>query len=550
MKRYSSYAFLLALVFFVSVLALFTEIMEPDGALYATIAKTMAQRGDWVNLYARNADWLDKPHLPFWLAALFFKLFGIHAFAYKLPSFLIGWFGVFLLYQFAKRFYGKGQAWMAAIIYATAFHMIISNFDVRAEIYLATFTFAGIYYYYRAYLSNWSYIVPGSFFVACAVMTKGIFVMIPILASFVLFWLFTKQYKELWKWKWWVAILLIGIFILPELYCLYQQFDLHPEKWVFGRQDVSGLRFFFWDSQFGRFFNTGPIKGKGDLSFFLHTTLWAFLPWSILLYAALYVNFHQLKSKMVNGALWLPLCSATITFLLFSFSKFQLPHYIIIIFPQFALISANFIEALTPKQLRVWTKVQNVLYVIIVMLLVCIAVLFSPNYQIVVISALVVFTALTFWFSSAWEKKKQLLFRGGFIAILFMAFAYCFFYPQLLRYQAGMEAGKWISMHVPKAKVHAFRADDNDNSIAFYAPGEIQYSYEVNQLKKVYVADSDGEQLIFTSEEGLQKLRQHFSVRVLKQFDYFHITKLNSAFLNYRTRPEILSHFYILRISD
>lgn len=71
--------------------------------------------------------------------------------------------------------------------------------------------------------------------------------------------------------------IILLIFISPELICLYIQFDSHPEKIVFGNTHVSGIRFFFWDSQFGRFFNTGPIKGKGD-PFFLYAHVIVGLP--------------------------------------------------------------------------------------------------------------------------------------------------------------------------------------------------------------------------------------------------------------------------------
>src|SRR5262249_55111305 len=87
--------------------------------------------------------------------------------------------------------------------------------------------------------------------------------------------------------RWWGTALVILVGLTPELYCLYAQFDAHPDKLVFGQTGVSGLRFFFWDSQFGRFLNTGPIRGHGTPWFFLHTTLWAFWPWSGVLALAL-----------------------------------------------------------------------------------------------------------------------------------------------------------------------------------------------------------------------------------------------------------------------
>ncbi len=130
-------------------------------------------------------------------------------------------------------------------------------------------------------------LVAGSLLAACAVMTKGPFVLITIGAGFVIDWLIKKDWKQLLHPRWWLALVLVTFFIIPELYCLYVQFDAAPQKIVFGHTGVSGLRFFFWDSQFGRFFNTGPIRGKGDPFFYFHTLLWAFLPWSLLLYAAM-----------------------------------------------------------------------------------------------------------------------------------------------------------------------------------------------------------------------------------------------------------------------
>jgi 4-amino-4-deoxy-L-arabinose transferase-like glycosyltransferase len=60
-----------------NALGLFNDIIEPDGALYASIAKYIATKNDWINLYGNGADWLDKPHFPFWISAISYKIFGI-----------------------------------------------------------------------------------------------------------------------------------------------------------------------------------------------------------------------------------------------------------------------------------------------------------------------------------------------------------------------------------------------------------------------------------------------------------------------------------------
>ena len=282
----------------INLSGLFITVFEPDAALYATIAKTMAQSGDYINLMLQGQDWLDKPHFPFWITAISFKLFGIHTFSYKLPALLFWAMGLCYIWRFAFLLYNKQVAQLAALIYLSAAHLVISNNDVRAEPYLTGLIIGSIYHFCRSSEKELSlHLVAGAFFAACAVMTKGPFVLITIGGGFILEWIVKAKWAEFAKPRWWLALLLVSIFILPELISLYIQFDLHPEKIVFNKSGVSGIKFFFWDSQFGRFFNTGPIKGQGNIFFYLHTLLWAFLPWPLLLLAAIVWKIKNAKQK-------------------------------------------------------------------------------------------------------------------------------------------------------------------------------------------------------------------------------------------------------------
>ncbi|MFQ3427292.1 ArnT family glycosyltransferase, partial [Escherichia coli] len=65
---------------------LFIPIMEPDAGVYAQVSMEMHDRNDFLSIYHKGADWLDKPHFPFWMSALSFKIFGVNTFAYKLPA--------------------------------------------------------------------------------------------------------------------------------------------------------------------------------------------------------------------------------------------------------------------------------------------------------------------------------------------------------------------------------------------------------------------------------------------------------------------------------
>src|SRR6188768_137619 len=172
---------------------LFNEILEPDSALYASIAKQIALSNDWINLYGDGSDWLDKPHFPFWMAALSFKIFGINAFAYKLPSFLFWLLGARFTFLLARQLFNETIAAMAVLIYISSLHTVLANFDVRAEGYLTCCTVAAIYYICKAeQAKNIGYIVLAALFSAFAIMTKGVFILCTIAGGHVLYWIINK----------------------------------------------------------------------------------------------------------------------------------------------------------------------------------------------------------------------------------------------------------------------------------------------------------------------------------------------------------------------
>lgn len=533
---------MLALVVFASIPALFGPVMEPDSALYASIAKNMVQRGEWMDLYVRGVDWLDKPHLTFWIAAVFFKLFGISAFAYKLPNFLFGLLGAWYLFKFAKSLYSEKVAWLSALIFLSSIHIIISMVDVRAEIYITTFTFASLYHYYKGQNGRFWHLVAGSFMAACAIMIKGIFVLITILGGMILYWLLTKQLKQLLKIKWWLALILIGVFITPELYSLYTQFDLHPEKVMFGKSNVSGLKFFVWDSQFGRFFNNGPIKGKGDPSFFLHTTLWAFLPWCFLFYTAVFKQFKtsDTKAKPEIIIIW---ASAGITFLLFSLSKFQLPHYILMILPQFAIITASYIDRLNAKEARTFAIIQKVVLVLVSLILIAIAYItdFPSRYIFMGIVIAIALRGLLFFKANS---ANDMVGISAITSISFAIFASIYFYPNILKYEAGKEAAIWLNKNKPELKSAVFN-NGEAFSYDFYAKADPIYFWEKKSLSEY---PTKKELAIYVQESRLPELKQDYRVQILKEFDYYHATKLSLKFLNAKTRSQTLEKYYLVKI--
>ncbi|RYY35733.1 MAG: phospholipid carrier-dependent glycosyltransferase [Sphingobacteriaceae bacterium] len=533
----------------INLSGLFVPLMNPDATLYATIAKTMVQRNDYINIIVNGADWLDKPHFPFWMAALFFKIFGINTWVYKLSGIVFMLMAAIYTYKFAKSLYNAEVAIWSVLILLTSQHIILSDNDVRAEPYLTGLIIASVYHFYKAERTfNYWHLTAACLFAGCAVMTKGVFVLITIGGAIAGHLIITGQWKRLLHWRWLLAFVLILLFTLPEVYCLYVQFDAHPEKMVFGQQGISGIKFFFWDSQFGRFFNTGPIKGTGDPFFFVHTTLWAFLPWSLLLFAAIF-QYIKRGVKNVRAYEWYCLCGALLTFLIFSASKFQLPHYLNIVFPFFAIITAQYVCSVQHKQtLKAIGKTQWIVITLMLAMILALHYFYRAETATTTMWVVIAILLLMLFIIPA-KASTQWHQRIGFATILAAVIVNIYiniaFYPSVLKYQAGSEAAMWINKHNPK-KMPLLQTGDRVNfAMAFY----------LNQPMLNLAADSTikkptGAFLLYAPANQVDDIAAGRTVKKLQTFYNYPITRLKPSFLNHETRKEQLQEMQLVQVGE
>lgn len=526
----------------VTSLGLNLDLIYPDASLYASIAKTMVLQNDYVNLYFLGDDWLDKPHLPFWLTAISFKIFGFSNFAYKIPAILVFYMGVLYTFKFAKNNYNIDVAWLSVLILITSFHSVLSNFDVRAEPYLTGFIITATYYF-DVYIkkNKFKHLVLATLFAAFAVMTKGLFALMPIVFGFGLYFILQKKWKELFSFKWIIATFLLFIFIIPELYCLYVQFDLHPEKIVFGQKNVSGIKFFFWDSQFGRFLNSGPIKGNGSIFFFLHTILWAFFPWAIVFYVAL---INKLESKVQLQKTELITIFGTLgTILIFSLSKFQLAHYTNIVFPFMAIVTANFLnEKRDTIFQKKWFLIQYWFQIVLVIAAICFVIFLKLKVSIVYFISIGFLIFIKFWlYKLSIYKLHAKLFNLVLVSVFFYGFLFTVFYKTILKYQANVMAAKFVNEHFD-GKATALKTNKTLFDFDFYTDKTTTF-IDLNEIEK------SSKYPMYVSENELNIIKEnHIQFDTIQTFSSFHISKLSIKFLNEKTRESTLEKKYLIKI--
>jgi len=337
--------FLLGIVY---IIGLFVPLLDNDSAHHADIALHMYLTGDYVSLVDEGRDYLDKPHLLFWLSAGSYHLFGVTSFAYKFPSFLFTIFGLYSTYRLGKSLYSIGVGKLASLIIASAFAFMLANNDVRMEAILtASIAFATwqlVDWVNKKYFIN---ALGAALGLALAFSTKGLIgVFVPAIGIFF-YIVYKKEWRSFLHWQLLVIILSFFVFISPVLYCYYLQFDLHPEKIIRGKTGWSGVKFILWQQTFERYEGKSfGGAGSKDYFFFFHSFLWAFAPWSIITYIAV---INRIKNFSSGKYEWLATGTILDAAIMITFSGFKLPHYINIIFPVVAVLTSAYLLEKTTK---------------------------------------------------------------------------------------------------------------------------------------------------------------------------------------------------------
>jgi hypothetical protein len=148
-----------------------------------------------------------------------------------------------------------------------------------------------------------------------------------------------------------------------------------------------------------------------------------------------------------------------------------------------------------------------------------------------------------FFFKLKDKSLYGVITKGVCFSVLLAMFLNTIFYPQLMKYEAGLMAAKWQQRNLPNKVIPMF----NCNEYAFIFYGNTSLSIEskiVNTLKK----DSNPTILIYKKE--LMKLNKDSVIaKVLSEFPYFRITQLDATFFNYKTRWQSLDTLMIAEIT-
>ena len=524
-----TFYFLLLVLALVHLLGFALDVMEVDSAQLAEISREMLLSGNPFQLTFLNEPYLDKPHLLFWTGALTMNLFGVSSMAYKLPSLLFAALCIFSVYRFSKLFYEDTTAKLAAMIVASHQAMFIATNDVRADTILMGMVMFSIWQLGALYQSGrFRHLFLASAGIAFAMMAKGpIGFMVPLFA-FMPALFFTKKWKQLISVKWIWGILIGAIFLLPICFAHYHQFG------------VAGLRFYFWTQSFGRITGESDWRNNPDMFFVVHTTLWAFLPYSLFLVYGIGKTAANIFRRQPIPELF-SFFGLVVTLFALSRSNYQLPHYFYVVYPLGAVVAANAFTQLLNQNGKWWKYIQHLLIALGLLLPLLIVFYVFPA-SLMVKSA---FVATTLALAIFFVARKNIVVSTVLTFAFLNSCLSTVFYPQLLKYQSNTLIGKYLKQqHADERNVTVF---DSWRVYALSFNAEI-VPYCSNNYDELKERIGNKKHFVVCKPEILPQLDKDYKTKLCMETDDFPISQLTLGFLNPNTRASAVRKVCVVEV--
>lgn len=542
MKHNIFYFLLIVLCVLVYVTGLFPDV-GIDSAKYAAVSRHMYESGDFIHLKIHDEPYMQKPLLFFWLSALSFSVFGLSMFAFKLPSLIFSFLGIYSTYRLAKIFYGKSVAIISAIVYASSQMLFLYNNDMHTDALLTANIIFGCWQL-AAYLKNNKLInlILGFTGIGLAMITKGpVGLAVPVFAiggHLIL----KKEWSKIFSFKWLIALPILAIILYPTLKGIYDQFG-----W-------EGIRFYFFTNNIGRI--TGTYSGTStDYSYYFHTLIYIFLPWSLFAYTAFFVNagslFHRNKRHRKRKEYMTYSAIIIYTFIL-SISRQKAPHYFFPLIPFLSIIVADLIHRVA--NIDSMKGVYNLMkgFKIIIILLVWILILITlfyvfPSHRIEICLPLAfIFLLLIYSISQPLTKKEALIIPLVITSLGVNFVINSHFMPSAFEYNGAIQASyRYNELAADNETLYTYKYDLFET---YYYPENVSVRvFDSDELKEAL----SGTNIWFiTTEEGYDEIVIMAKNRISISIPFLSrkISELNLNFFNPALREKDMKKLYLLKV--
>ena len=514
------------------------DLMEVDAAQYASMGQEMNHSGLWVTLHEHGAKYQsrgypDKPPLVFWAAALGTKVLGATNAGAKLISVLVGLLGIWAIGKWASELLGPGTEWPARIFYGANLGMGLMLMDVRTDtllVGLVTLTGWQAQVWRRTF--TWTSTVTTFGLLGLAMLAKGPLALMALMAVHGGEALWSRDYRLLRNSRLWIGLAVTLAVLMPWLWGLYQQWG-----WK------NGVWYYLWTQNFGRLSGENPWAHKADYTFVLHNLAWTFLPWVIMVPAALR---HALTRKQRTQAWSRQVLTAWILLAMgLSLSKFQLPHYVYILWPFQALLLARWWAGRPDYNLWLWATAAIVL--VVAGAGTALGDLAFGTFPLGLGLTVAVLAGMYgLWRRTRISGHAWVLVLGASGMLLALLQLHLFFYPKLLHYQGSSQLGLWFREHRPGSQVAAYGCGEESlHALHFYTRSIVPTWTKPSDLR----FPTGGSLYVYSNPEAVQGLQQAgYRVSTLREIPTLKVTRLGWKVLNPRLRSGVTGRAGIYRI--
>ena len=527
-------------------------LIDIDAAQYASMSREMATTGNYLQLYDLGKDYLDKPPLLFWLSSFSIQLFGVHDWAYRLPSILCLGLALWSVYRFTLLYYKELTAQFYVLVIASSQAFILMAHDVRCDTMLMGFVMFSIWQLAAWYQSNaWKHFVMAFIGIGLGMLTKGPIAIVVPGVSFAIHFLLQRNWKQFFRWEYIIGVLIVGILLIPMSIGLYTQFDLHPGKMIHGVPIKSGLRFYYWTQSFGRYTGENVFNEMNHFTFLLENMLWSFLPWIFIFLITLVLSIKDLvknKLKLQSHEEFITVGGFILTYCMLARSQAQLPHYIFVALPLAAIVTAKGLHQIyfSERFLKL-KKVALYFHGFIFTLLWAAAnmiVLFVFTDMPVYVKIVTIMGSAYFLYLLLRNKGQAPKFISlALYTILGVNFILnTSFYPRLLKYELGVSASAFINeQKLSKNNMYLYQIDES-RALHFYGNHSFERLFDSSLLRPG--------QILITKASSFPQLQQQFpGSTIMHKNAYFGVSMLTLPFLNPATRDKEVTPYIIVTLA-
>lgn len=326
-----------------------------DEPRYAQIAREMLQRHDLLTPVLYGKPWLEKPVLYYWLAAFFYKIFGVSDWAARLPSASLTTAMVFAIYFHARRF-RPGAELNAALMTASCAGVIGFSRSAATDMPLAALFVLGMLAWHTWFATGRRlWLAAFHLCMALGTLAKGPVAAVLAGLVVVVFALCQRDLRIVTRTLWLPGVLLYLAVALPW----YIAVQLRNPQF---------FREFILQHNLERFAVQGLYHHRQPFWYYLPVLLLAVMPWTVYLVAALIEHLRHFRERAATGPAHDPLPRflvlwIVVILLFFSFSQSKLPGYILPAIPPCTMLIAGWLERRGDKPARWWRAALHALAV-------------------------------------------------------------------------------------------------------------------------------------------------------------------------------------------